>query len=120
MVRSFIALQRVDPGYDPANVLTFVLQAPQRQEEERAAFLRQATERLRAIPGVLGVTAATPLPLDGASQNVPWATEAGASDPTAFRQANFHTVRHGYFETLKTRLLAGRTFTDEDNVTGTT
>ena len=84
------------------------------------AFLRQVTERLRAIPGVLGVTAATPLPLDGGSQNVPWATEAGASDPSAFRQANFHNVRPGYFETLRTKLLAGRTFTEEDNVAGTT
>jgi len=120
MVRSFIALQRVDPGYDASNVLTFVLQAPQRQDEERSAFLRQVTERLRAIPGVLGVTAATPLPLDGGTQNVPWATEAGASDPSAFRQANFHNVRPGYFETLRTKLLAGRTFTDEDNVAGTT
>ena len=120
MVRSFIALQRVDAGFDASNVLTFVLQAPQRQDEERKAFLRQVTERLRAIPGVLGVTAATPLPLDGGTQNVPWATEAGASDPSAFRQANFHNVRPGYFETLKTRVLAGRTFTDEDNVPGTT
>jgi hypothetical protein len=120
MVRSFIALQRVDAGYDASNVLTFVLQAPQRQDEERTAFLRQVTERLRAIPGVLGVTAATPLPLDGGSQNVPWSTEAGASDPSAFRQANFHNVRPGYFEDAPDELLAGRTFTDEDNVAGTT
>jgi putative ABC transport system permease protein len=120
MVRSFIALQRVDAGYDASNVLTFVLQAPQRQDGERSAFLGQVAERLRAIPGVLGVTAATPLPLDGASQNVPWSTEAGASDPSAFRQANFHSVRPGYFETLRTKLLAGRAFTDEDNVAGTT
>src|SRR5262245_5926857 len=118
MVRSFIALQRVDAGYDASNVLTFVLQAPQRQDEERAAFLRQVAERLRAIPGALGVTAATPLPLDGATQNVPWATEAGASDPTAFRQANFFNVRPGYFETLRTSVIAGRTFTDDDNVRG--
>jgi len=120
MVRSFIALQRVDAGYEASNVLTFVLQAPQRQDQERTAFLRQVTDRVRAIPGVIGVTAATPLPLDGGTQNVPWATEAGASDPSAFRQANFHNVRPGYFETLRTKLLAGRTFTDEDNVAGTT
>ena len=116
MMRSFIALQRVDPGYDPSHVLAFVLQAPQRQPEERAAFLRQVSDRLRAIPGVLGVSAANPLPLDGGSTNVPWATEAGAADPAAFRQANFHSVRPGYFETLRTRILAGRTFTDEDNL----
>ena len=120
MVRSFIALQQVDAGYDPSNVLTFVLQAPQRQDEERAAFVRQATDRLRAIPGVLNVTAAAPMPLDGGSANIPWATEAaGASDPSAFRQANFFNVRPGFFETMKTRVVAGRTFTEEDNVTTT-
>src|SRR5262245_6861789 len=117
MVRSFIALQHVDAGFDAANVLTFVLQAPQREDAERAAFVRQMTERLRAIPGVVNVSAATPLPLDGGTSNIPWATEeAGASDPSAFRQANFFNVRPGYFETLKTRLVAVRTFTEEDNV----
>ena len=119
MVRSFIALQQVDAGFDPSNVLTFVLQAPQRQDAERAAFVRQATDRLRAIPGVVNVTAAAPMPLDGATANIPWATEAGASDPSAFKQANFFNVRPGFFETMKTRVVDGRTFTEEDNVATT-
>jgi predicted permease len=120
MVRSFIALQHVDAGFDAANVLTFVLQAPQREDPERAAFVRQVTDRLRAIPGVVNVSAAAPLPLDGGTANIPWATEeAGASDPSAFRQANFFNVRPGFFETLKTRVLAGRTFTEADNVATT-
>jgi len=115
MLRTFVALQRVDPGFDPAHVLTFTFQAPQRVPEERAVFLRRVAERLRALPGVEGVTAANPLPLDGGILNVPWATEADASDPAGFRQANFHVVRPGYFETLRTRLIAGRTFTDDDD-----
>src|SRR6185503_18743247 len=36
--------------------------------------------------------------------------------PSKFRQANFHIVLPGYFETLHTRLVAGRFFTDADNV----
>jgi hypothetical protein len=55
------------------------------------------------------------VPLDGATVNIPWATEAaGAADPTAFRQANYHRVRPAYFETMKTRVVDGRTFTDDD------
>jgi putative ABC transport system permease protein len=116
MLRSFVALQQVDPGYDPAHVLTFFMPARQRQEDQRAAFIRQVSERLRAVPGVMGVAAAGPLPLDGGTANIPWATkEAGSADATAFRQANFHVVTPGYFETMKTRLVAGRTFTDDDN-----
>jgi putative ABC transport system permease protein len=116
MFRSFIALQGVNPGYDPNHVLTFTFQVPQPNAQARATFLDRAEERLRAIPGVESVSAAGPLPLDGGVTNIPWATqEAGAADPSAFRQANFHTVRPGYFETLKTKLIAGRTFTRDDN-----
>src|SRR5262245_20912882 len=86
MLRSFIALQRTDPGYDPQNVLTFTMQPRGNRQDARAAFLTQATERLRAIPGVVNVSASGPLPLDGGTANIPWATEeAGSVDPTAFR-----------------------------------
>jgi hypothetical protein len=71
------------------------------------------------MPGIENVTAASPLPLDGGIVNVPWATEAAASDPAGFRQANFHVVRARYFETLKTRLIAGRTFVEDDDKANT-
>jgi predicted permease len=116
MLRSFVAIMNVDPGYDASHILTFQVQTRGiTSQEQFQAFLRTTTERLRAVPGVESVSAATPVPLDGATQNIPWAPEAaGAVDPSAFRQANFHNVRPGYFETLKTRLLDGRTYTDDD------
>ena len=116
MLRSFIALQHVDPGYDPQNVLTFYRPANRPTEQQRAAFMRQLSERLRAVPGVVSVGAAGPFPLDGGTANIPWATEeAGSVDPSAFRQANFHTVTPGYFETMRVKVLAGRPFTEADN-----
>jgi len=119
MIRSFIALQRVDPGYDPEGVLTFQVQAagPLRlqQPEQRAAFARQLKERLESLPGVEAVTAVGPLPLDGTVANSRWGTEAAAADPSLFQQANIHIVLPGYFETFRTRLIEGRTFTDADN-----
>ena len=116
MLRSFVAITNVDPGYDPSHVLTFQVQPRGITTQEHfQAFLRTTTERVRAVPGVESVSAATPLPLDGGTQNIPWAHEAaGAADPSAFRQANFHNVRPGYFETLKTPLVDGRTYTDDD------
>jgi len=77
--------------------------------------MQQMRERLRAIPGVVDATALTPLPLDGQLINGRWGTEAAVNDPAKFRQANFHVVLPGYFETLRTRLVAGRTFTADDN-----
>jgi putative ABC transport system permease protein len=115
MLRSVIALGRVDPGYDPANVLTFLLPAQQQQPAQRAAFKQQVRARIGAIPGVVGVSAATPLPLDGLLIAGRWGTEAAVADPTTFRQANFHSVLPAYFETMRTRVVAGRTFTDADN-----
>jgi putative ABC transport system permease protein len=120
MVRSFLELQRVDPGYDPRNVLTFFRPPARPTPQQRAEFMRQVTERLRAVPGVVSVAAAGPLPLDGGTANIPWATEeAGSADPSAFRQANFFYVTPGYFETMRTRLIAGRTFSDADNTPDT-
>ena len=116
MLRSVLALAQVKPGYDPNNVLTFVLQSRARQPEERAVFNQQVRQRLLAIPGVSGASAASPLPLDGQLVNGRWGTEDAVSDPGKFRQANFHVVLPGYFETLHTRLLAGRFFNEADNV----
>jgi predicted permease len=116
MLRSIVALARVEPGFDPHGVLTFVLQARARQPEQRAAFMNDVQQRLLAIPGVSGASAVTPLPLDGQLINGRWGTEAAAADPAKFRQANVHAVTPGYFETLRTRLIAGRTFAAVDNV----
>jgi predicted permease len=97
-------------------VLTFLLAAPMPQPAQRAAFKQQVRERLRSIPGVQAATAATPLPLDGQPISGRWGTEAAVTDPSTFRQANFHAVLPGYFETMRTRLIAGRLFTEADNL----
>ena len=115
MLRSFVALGRINPGFDPNHVLTFGLAPQARQPGERLAFMQQVRERLLAIPGVTGVTAATPLPLDGQLVNGRWGTDAAVADPSKFRQATYHFVIPGYFETLHTRLIEGRLFTDADN-----
>jgi len=115
MVRSFVTLQRADPGYDPSGVLTFAVAPLAATPDERAAFVRRLGERLRALPGVRAATAATPLPLDGGVVNARWGTEDAVADPSKFQQANVHIVLPGYFEAMRTRLVAGRTFTPEDD-----
>src|SRR5262252_8475215 len=115
MLRSVAALSRIDPGFDPAHVLTFQLQAQARQPEQRAAFMQQVRERIRAIPGVVDASAANPLPLDGQLINGRWGTEAALADAAKYRQATYHFIVPGYFDTLRTRLIAGRVFSDADN-----
>ena len=121
MIRSFIALQRAQPGYDPSNVLTFSvpnLRLP--SPEARLAFMRTLRSRLEALPGVTGATAAGPLPLTPGEGLARWGREEALSDPTKFRQGTLHIVIPGYFETMKTKLIGGRTLSDEDNSSGRT
>ncbi|HEV8612908.1 MAG TPA: ABC transporter permease, partial [Gemmatimonadales bacterium] len=115
MFRTFLAVARTDPGFDPKGALTFLLQNNRlRSREERDAFVQQVNERLKAIPGVTAVAAANALPLDGTDANGRWGTEAAESDPKAFHQGQFFFVHPGYFEAMGTRLLSGRTFTPAD------
>jgi putative ABC transport system permease protein len=115
MIRGFFALQHVNVGFDANNLLTFVLPIPGRTPDERATKTKQVQDRLRAVPGVESVSSADALPLDGTVRNVPYGNENALSDPTAFRQATSAFVLPGYFETMRTPLLAGRTFTNDDN-----
>jgi putative ABC transport system permease protein len=115
LLRSVVALQRVDPGYDPNGVLTFTLSnLPTPSLEARIDLTRRLQEAIGALPGVLGVSGGSPLPLDGGSANMPWGTEA--SDATQFQQANVHTTLPGYFETMRTRVIEGRVYTHDDRV----
>jgi predicted permease len=116
MIRSFIALQRADPGYTPDNVLTFLIPNPRLpQPQARQAFVRDLQTRLKGLPGVLDVAAASPLPLDGREGLARWGTEEALGDASKFQQATVHAITPGYFETLKTRIIEGRIFAEADN-----
>jgi putative ABC transport system permease protein len=117
MIRSFVALQRIDPGYDPDNVLTFQLLGAGnlRQPQERAAFMRELHGRLSALPGVESVTASTPFPLAGGFSPLRWGMGDALSDPSKFQAADWQVVLPGYFEALRTPLIAGRVFTEADD-----
>jgi predicted permease len=122
MFRSFLELQRIDPGFDPRGLLTFqVLGVRNRagtKPEERAAFVRLIEDRLRGITGVQSVAASFPFPLAGDFSPIRWGTEEALSDPGKFQAVDFQIVLPGYFEAMRTPLIAGRTFTDADNVPG--
>ena len=119
MVRSFLAVRRVDPGFRPEGVLTFEASLPggvYRSAAERAQAKARLQERLAAIPGVLSVGAGSSLPLRSDRSQMPYGNEVTATDgdESDFRQAWFRIAMPGYFETLGTPLVAGRTFTQAE------
>lgn len=117
MVRSFLALQRIAPGYDPHGLLTFQLLGGDggTTPPSRKAFVRAIQTRLQALTGVESVTASGPFPLAGGFSPIRWGLEPALTDPTRFQAVDFQLVLPGYFDTLRTRLIAGRAFTDADN-----
>ena len=117
MFRSFLDLQRIDPGFDSHNLLTFVLNGNNGATSPAAntAFVHQVEDRLRAIPGVQSVTGSFPFPLAGGYSPIRWGKGEALSDPSKFQAADFQIVMPGYFETIRTPLLTGRSFTDADN-----
>jgi len=122
MVRSFMELQRIDPGFSPQGLLTFQVATDRslQKPEERAVAVRQLEERLRAILGIQSVTASNPFPLTGGYSPIRWGKEEALSDASKYMAVDPVIVLPGYFETMHTKLLEGRTFTDEDNQPGHT
>ena len=118
MLRSFMALRAVDPGFDGEGVMTVSLAVPSAEIEgaaETADFFRQLRERLIAQPGVehAGLVAGVPL-----SGNMSFSTQEledhprGPNDPPIFSSNSF--AGPGYFEALGIALIEGRTFRPGD------
>jgi predicted permease len=120
MFRSFLELQRIDPGFDPRGLLTFQILGNRggAMPQGRAAFIREIDQRLRDIAGIQNVTASSPFPLAGGFSPIRWGTAEALSDASKYQAADFQIVLPSYFDVMRTPLLAGRTFTEADNVPG--
>ncbi len=119
LIRSFIRLQRVDPGFNQRNVLAAVVTLPQAVYPERtqiAPFYSQLLERVKALPGVQSAAAVSSLPLAGADSDAGFLIEGRpAPQPDQRPVAWVSSVSQDYFRTMGMRLIAGREFTERDN-----
>jgi putative ABC transport system permease protein len=118
LVRSFLAMQRVDPGYDGSDVLTFELSMPFGKYPggpARRAFFRDLRDRLEALPGVTGVGLVSQLPLTGSGPLSPFAYDEETARNFESVTADGRNVSPEYFGAMDARLLAGRTFTYSDS-----
>jgi putative ABC transport system permease protein len=120
MVRSFREIQKVDPGFDARNVVTFNAPVPfirYLTSQSRATFVNQVGERLAALPGVEAVGGVTPLPLAGGEQySVGSYGRIGDADEVyRANKADYKAVLPGYFEAMRIGLVSGRTFLRSDN-----
>jgi len=119
MFRSFLALQRVDPGFDANGLINFELEyngLPNITPAARAAIQNQIRLAFATLPGVTQASATFPFPLAGGFSPIRWGTEEALSDPSKFQAVDPQFVLPGYLETMRTNLIEGRTFNDQDNL----
>ena len=118
MIRSFWKLQNVDPGFDTRNALTMsVVLTWSRYPEphQRLAFVDQAIEKIRAVPGVVSVGTTTKIPLTGGGSTQPFSVEgrpAAAISEQPMAQTRYITP--DYFRAIGIPLRQGRFFSDYD------
>ena len=125
LIRSAMALGRVDPGFDTHNVLTLKMSLKGAQYEPSEAVeqvVRNGVEELLAIPGVVNASATCCVPLEG-GYGLPFRVAGRAL--AADSQGPFHggggwmTVSPGYFEVFRIAVKRGRTFTERDTAAAT-
>jgi putative ABC transport system permease protein len=118
MLKSFVRLIRVDPGFNPHQVLRLDLSLPDlryREPQKQRTFYEDLITRLRTLPGVESVGATTHTPLGHADNWDPFSVEGRpAPPPGQQQQAATRVVSNDYFRTLKIPLHKGRFFTDAD------
>jgi len=118
LLRSFVRLQQVSLGFQPQRVLTLrVIPRGGRYTTlpQRAAFYRQALERIQALPGVRGVAAISFLPLTLQGRTTGISIEGIAPPaPGQVPFADFRSVSPGYFAAMEIPLLRGRDFSWDD------
>jgi predicted permease len=121
LVRSFWALRNVDPGYETADIFTFQI-APQRPSlsdgPSWARFHLDFMERLRALPGVQTVGLVENIPLDEGTGSSRYRGEPMAGRPAAEPNLQFTYAAGDYFQAMDIALVAGRTFSNDDQLSG--
>ncbi|HLG56234.1 MAG TPA: ABC transporter permease [Vicinamibacterales bacterium] len=122
LVRSYSGVQRVNPGFDPAGVLTMTMTLPEEKYPEtyqRLQFYDEAIDRLERLSGVRSAGFVNVLPFstyDGGTR----LTVDGAPMPEPGREpsASYRIASPDYHATMRIPLVEGRLFDDRDNAEG--
>jgi putative ABC transport system permease protein len=117
LTRSFAEMSRWNPGFEREHLLTFSLFANMEKHSTRASlagFWNDVEDRLRTIPGVVGVGSTSAGPLFGGGDGTAEIVLANKPTPTGAAAAWFN-VSPGYFNTLGIPILRGRDLDRQDS-----
>lgn len=118
LARSFQTLRAVDSGFDSDQLLVMrvMLNSDSYGDEETRLYYQTLTERLAALPDIRSAGAVTALPMSTVGEDFdrPFWLEGARPPEGQEPEAGIRIATPGYFETLGTKLLRGRSFTAQD------
>lgn len=117
MLRTFLNLIHLNPGFQQDHLLTASLSLPHSQyktNEQTAQFYDRLTSSLNTLPGVVSAGAGSDLPWTGYDENAGGFTIEGKKQPNQEYHARYHMATPGYFSAMGIPLLEGRFFTEAD------
>jgi predicted permease len=119
LMRSFVRLQQVKPGFEHENVLTFRVGLPfpsRPNAQVRIPFRDELERRLRELPGVTHVGFTAQLPLTGSGPLQPYAYDETTARNWESETSDRRAVSPDYFAAMGTRVLEGRVFDRQDRL----
>jgi putative ABC transport system permease protein len=117
LIRTFVALREVNPGFDARNVLTMRMSLAGSRFKTTAdvnRLVRDAVRRIEALPGVASAGVTYNLPLEG-GLGIPFNIAGRTPANGRYDGRGWLNVSPGYFEIFKIPVLRGRAFTDRDD-----
>jgi putative ABC transport system permease protein len=119
LLRSFVRLLRVDPGFETQNVLTMNLSLPTvkyAKPEQQIVFFDEVLRRVSGLPGVRNAATSAALPLS-AIRITPVLPEGQPDVPLPQRPfVDIEAISPQWFQTMRVPLRGGREFTAADNL----
>jgi putative ABC transport system permease protein len=117
LIRTFVALRAVDPGFDARNVLTMRMSlagSSFKTTSDVNRLVREAVRRIEVLPGVAGAGVTYNLPLEG-GLGIPFNIVGRTPSNGRYDGRGWLNVSPRYFEIFKIPVLRGRAFTDRDD-----
>ncbi len=116
LLRSFVAVMHVNPGFEPEQLLTFQMNVPARYQtaEARVDFYDQVLSALGALPGVTGVGGSTRIPLGSTQVTTQLAVEGRDVPPANLPEVEMRRAVGDYFRTMGIPVRSGRVFAPAD------
>ena len=120
LIRSFLGMQRVDPGFDANPVLAIRIVAPPARStthDLRVGYFQEAVNAVRSVPGVEAAGGAHVLPITDVRWGIGFNVEGQPPETPSYRHsAVWRVVTPGYYQAMNIRMLRGRAFAESDRM----